>query len=688
MKKRSRRGVVVGLVAGVLAAGTKPADASEELGWFAGNSGGMERGVQLFDRSYGQVWFTVTGPSGLYRSKAVPAGEYLAACLGNIAPIRVEPGRLAWIDWAGQPGYDVGADTWSPARRKFGQTFVAFGPWVRQVSFWLPSGPIALRLALREDGPNGRLVGEPVVQERANWVSSFCFQPGQWPMQVGRRYYLSIESVNGEPFAIGMPGLGEVYPDGQAYYDDEPQLDSDLALGITADNDGLSTTVDVAYSQGLGFIKEGPGSGMCTWAGQTFVATTRNVIAAYANAGWGYQPSRILEFVYSIHEDGPDGRQVGPERRVEMICDWGATALWFPDQVRLVPGKRYMLKYRRADGGRFYAYLARDIYKGGCAVRDGEPMGRFDLTCTIRGQRQPGYPSWPYNVMVAELTPRRATIAWATLVPSTSQVEYGLLLDQRGRTVAGTAMRRTKLDERLVREHRVTLTGLLPGKAYAYAVWSRPGKPDTKPLRSKVLTFRTLEDPTQPETPPLVSPPARAAAVVPLKNPGFENGLEGWSQLGGRAGVLTDLKRYRPHGGKAVCGWRHIHEAKTEQAVPRKLEPPVRDMVYQTVAVQPGKTYLLSAWILTDEREGGWERNDRIRLVADPTGAAEPTTREWQDAPFVTQWYTTGGLWVRRRLRFVPDRDTVRIGVEFYQWWALRENHLYVDDVQLIELER
>ena len=87
-------------------------------------------------------------------------------------------------------------------------------------------------------------------------------------------------------------------------------------------------------------------------------ATAPNVIKAYANCGWG--GAGIANFVFSIHEDGPGGKQVGPACNTRMVSNWGTDAVWFPDAVKLTPGKQYYLQYRREDGEPFFSYLSAD----------------------------------------------------------------------------------------------------------------------------------------------------------------------------------------------------------------------------------------------------------------------------------------------------------------------------------------
>ncbi|MEM7233760.1 MAG: carboxypeptidase-like regulatory domain-containing protein [Planctomycetota bacterium] len=348
-------------------------------GVLTGDSGGNEREVSVFDRNSGQVWKTVTGVTGRFRSKPLAAGEYLAVSGSVFTPVRIEDGKATELLFSGQAGMSADTETWSPARRKFGQTFRAVGPSVDSFRFWNPGKPIDLVTELRESGPSGRLIARREL-EAVNWIRIVDIPPGEWPTVRGRTYYLALASVDRSPFRIGMPALGDVYPHGRAYYDDRPVLDSDLGISIRQDNDSLRTMVRVTLHEGLGFRDKGPAAGSPTWAAQSFVAQAANLRTAWINAGWPSAEGATKRFVFSVHEDSPEGTQVGPERTVTMIKDWGATAVWFADQVPLRRGGRYAVKIRREDGQPFYAYLAPDRYAHGRAYRAGVDSEGMDLT--------------------------------------------------------------------------------------------------------------------------------------------------------------------------------------------------------------------------------------------------------------------------------------------------------------------
>ncbi|MBN1421029.1 MAG: carboxypeptidase regulatory-like domain-containing protein, partial [Planctomycetes bacterium] len=114
-------------------------------GVLAGSTGGNERDCVLFARDAGEIRMRHTAPDGLFRFDGVPPGEYMCLSSGRVAArIRVRAGETTTLDWGPFDAYDLGAETWSPARTTFGQTFVATGRSLLGISFWIPGEPVRL----------------------------------------------------------------------------------------------------------------------------------------------------------------------------------------------------------------------------------------------------------------------------------------------------------------------------------------------------------------------------------------------------------------------------------------------------------------------------------------------------------------------------------------------------------------
>lgn len=620
--------------------------ASPRTGALAGRTGGNERDCVVFARGKGAVAFAITYGEGDFRFEGLEPGEHMALSSGRVASrIPVWAGGTTRLDFGEADYVSVPAETWSPARRRFGQTFLAESSEIEGISFWIPAGSHRLAIEFREGGPAGRLVASRKTSGPVGWVVAERFREGEVPTEPGRRYSVEISSLDGEPWQIGTPGRGDVYPEGEAWYDGEPMLDADLGISLASDVSGLVESA--AARDGLGFVAEGPGSGLAREAGQTFVATTGNVVAATANAGWGGRPEPKLDFEFALREEGPRGRLVAGPTRLPMISDWGATAVWFPDEAPVVPGKRYYLSFRRTDGEPFYAYLSRDEYAGGCAWRDGEPLEGFDLTFSIRGEKVPGSLTHPYDVAWTA-SERGLRVRWKTSLPSVSEI----LLDP---PVAGA---RALLASRAASaEHAAEIAGLRGGIEYEAVAISRPEGPSGPgfPVRSAPFRFRAAGE-----------PPALGAE---------------------RAAVGS--QRILPPEGASPLG--HTHRAQPGEEVPRKIDPPERSLHLREVPVAEGEAYVLSALVFAREEGGGWQRNNRVRLLALPSEpgapegatlerlASDPALREAR----ASQRYATGGVWRRVRLRFRSTGERAAVGVEFYRWWALEEDAVFADDVRL-----
>lgn len=676
MKNRSLTLGAVIVIAAQAAAGSAG-------GRLEGSAGGNERGVTIFRPGQGQVGFYFTGPSGTYHFENLSPGPCMVLINGHVAPfVEIRDGRTTRLDWAKQPHYDPPCETWSPARVVLGQTFRATGTWMGRATFWIPGKPVRLAATIHEDGPGGRRIGSEVLSDgKVSWVTELHWGRGNAPLVEGRRYYLRIACPDGDRWNVGTPGLGDVDPDGMAHYDDVAQPDSDLSIEIKCLNDSLIT--QASGGKCLGYIAEGPGSGQCRAAGQTFVATTDNVLRAAVRAGWGGKPTRETDFLYAFFRDGPDGEQVGPAVKVSMVSDWGADALWRPGEVPLVPGKRYFFKAWRADGQPFYAYLTRGVYSSGTAWRDGRPVEGFDLDGSVVGEAAAGSVTYPYNVEAQTSGPGTVLVTWETGTPADSRVHYGPTARCELASASDTA---------LTKRHRVVLHGLDSGRDYFYRTVSCTRKNHAVPWYSKVYTIRSPgASPAGVQTTGAESPGAEPLPGTPvsLVNPGFEQGLTGWRQLGSRGQVErpeSASDTAGAHSGRAMFGWSARGKDRPGWHEPVRID--THDLIHQTVVVERGRTYDFSAWLYTADRGSGWERDSRIQLMVDPTGRGDFGEFGALKDQCASQAYATHGRWRRCRYRFTAGGDRVSLGLHFWQWWVLEECRLYADDVRLARIEK
>ncbi|MBW8039122.1 MAG: hypothetical protein FVQ85_03890 [Planctomycetes bacterium] len=659
-------------------------------GKIKGTAGGIERGASLFARDGSLRAWTVTGPSGLYEFGGIEQGQYFMLLNGRIVPyVSVENNKTTIVDQASQPKLDLEKEVWGPGRVRFAQSFIATGTAVTGFSLWRASGDSKLLVSLFEDSPSGRRIAGPFqTEKRMVWICGSGLPAELFRTIRGRKYALELAAADGKRWNHGMPRKSDVYPGGVAYYDGVEHPESDLGIEINQAQPGLKQFASAR--EDLHFIAEGPGSGVCRVAGQTFIATTPNVIQAFANCGgWG---GGAAEFIFSIHENGPGGSQIGPACHVKMVCNWGADVVWFDDAVRLRIGEQYYLQYRRADNEPFFSYLSKDRYGRGRAFRDGKELPeQFDQLFYIRGEQEPGSVIYPYNVSVTGITATGATVIWQTGTAGDSLIHYGT--DHYVSSQAGSKEDRDKT-------HKVVLSSLKPATVYLYRVSSDTHKESSRRTYSRIYSFMTTprgRDEPRFDKPRVTPPVAGCKDCIAIDNPGFEDGTKGWRRIArlgrakepqryvpdaepfGAAGASVD--GYEPHGGSRLYGWSYFGSEDPNWQEPR--EDWKREVIFQRVAVEAGRTYLLTAWLLTGDIGSGWGRDCRIRLLVDENDAGLLERFDTVEQANVTQWFATQHRWMPVTLRFKAKGDYAAVGAEFLQWWALKASHLYIDDFSI-----
>lgn len=657
-------------------------------GKIKGSAGGLERGVAAWSRDGRPVGWTITGPSGLYEFTGIEAGLHILDLSGIIVPgVEVRDGQATVVDQSQQPRFALETELWGPARVQFAQSFIARGTAVTGFSLWRPAGDGKLVVSLHEDSPTGRRVGGPFTTGDMIWICGSRLPADEFKTTPGEKYAIELAAADGKPWNHAMPRTGDVYPDGIAWFDGVAHPESDL--GITIDEATPGLIVAAAAQDDQHFIKEGPGSGTCTVAGQTFVAVTPNILRAGANCGWG---GGVQEFVYSIHEDGPGGKQVGPTCSTRMVSDWGADAVWFPDAVQVTPGKTYYLEYRRADGQPFYSYLSSDTCKTGRAYRDGKLVPeQFDQLFSVVGEQEPGGVIYPIDVRVGSVTDTTAVINWETGTPGDGLVHFGTTTHLTRQ--AGSEQPREM-------RHQVTLTNLSPGTVYLYRVSSHTHRQSSRRMYSRIYTFltrSTTEDRPRFDKPTATPEPPACEDCVTIVNPGFEDGTTGWVRKAGSGrakmpetyvpdakpfgDAVTGVDGCNPHSGKRLYGWTFRGPEDPTWKEPR--EDWRQEIIRQRIAVQPGREYVFSAFLLTGDRGSGWGRDSRIRLAVDEEDGQTLESFETFDKANCTQWFATHYRWLPVSLHFVPKTDHVTIGVHLLNWWALETNHLYIDELSV-----
>lgn len=328
--------------------------------------------------------------SGYYELNDLTPGEYSLGVadlfyfrpkLFSLVPVR--NGQVTPGDFRLRSGYFVRGRDMSdgPSCREARQTFVATGNVVK-VTVW-PRGNVRLYCSIH-DAETDKQIG--VARDTPSQAGvAFTWAHGEVPTVKGQRYYLKLRQPDGEPFSLYVASgkAGRAYPLGQAYYDGVAKPDDDIFSVIEFDDDGLITMCQWQPTDG-----KGQGG---TEVGQTFKAIGPyiNMVTIFATAVEG----QYAETRFSIHEDGPTGKQIGPAKTSRL---WNYRPMgqvfsvtWQPGEVPVQPGKTYYLKAVTETPG-FYAFTNKQNgYPHGQAYFNGVPADPSeDLCISILGEAE------------------------------------------------------------------------------------------------------------------------------------------------------------------------------------------------------------------------------------------------------------------------------------------------------------
>jgi hypothetical protein len=572
--------------------------------------------------------------------------------------------------------YEADDLVWGQWFQELGQTFVATGDELDKIVCLVASPPDAFDVVVREGGPKGRQIGpassftsgSSMEWGIARWL------PGEVPLTVGRTYYCGITSRSGKPFTMYMHSTGDVYPDGCAHYDGIAEPLSDLGLYISLQRDDMIRS-PILDAEEDGWVRAAEGV--------HFRARSANIRVIYAHV-WFPETPRHIDGVFRVYQVGGDGRltRVGRDKQCYSYVQPGREhfvgAIYAKDEIPLVVGRRYYLEV---------------IPKDESLPTDESQLPKRDLLVRIYGEKTAGMTPVIFNQHIAETTSHSIALAWEGTTDADTRIHYGLSRYRLDRTV------RVKRGQQ-----QAEIGGLPPATTVSFRIvtTTRAGGKFETP----VYQARTLDAQGQPVSePPLLPPPShefleppcigflnlavmdrviqpelpaeRTGKRVHLRNAGFEYGLAGWEtddpDRVGWSGIASV--------GYAAGGW----DIGFENDIGRQSF--AQAVLYQRVKVTPGKSYLLSADFYTDQEGHGlaWhsrlQRGDvRIRLVCDPKGATDFRGHN------STQWFRTGGQWMRFAKKWRAESDTVTVGVGLFRWRDWPKVVALADDVSLVEV--
>jgi len=319
---------------------------------------------------------------GRFEIGDLPAGRY-SVCVGqteNSRPVVtsavVPASGEVEIRFVLSPSIEVEGDSWLQGYPVFYQSFCASGLGITTVKLKaFGPGRVVHVQVLEGEGTSGRPIGpaRTTVSFGGEGETAVYWSGGEVPTVPGNAYTLKLSAEPGEVWIPGVAGRGDVYPLGKAYFGTEARPHSDLGFAICEENDGLSTSY--AVSAGRRTI-------LARAVGQTFVARSRNIL--YASAVLTDATPRAVYVRFSVHENGPGGRQIGPSKGTRVAPN--AVVSWLPGEVKVTPGKTYYLHIESFDGSRFYAFEELNPYAKGMAFNDAVGDPKYDIAGWIAGE--------------------------------------------------------------------------------------------------------------------------------------------------------------------------------------------------------------------------------------------------------------------------------------------------------------
>ncbi len=331
------------------------------------------RSTGLAAHSEGDGAYLITDlPAGRH-AVCVPAGECWRP--GFVSAVDIPGDGTVSLNLKVDRSLLIDGDSWVQPYPSFAQSFVASGLGINTIGIkGFGDGRRIEVQVLDGAGPGGRPNGPARVTppvggedtEQVQWAGA------EVPTLPGQACTVRMTGMDGSKWVPGVAGRGDVYAAGSAWFHGSPRPQSDLGILVCEDNDGHRT--DYAA-----------GGGWRTWrvrsVGQTFTALSRSITFASAMLSGVQGPPVYVRF--SIHEQGPGGRQIGPSKMVPVGED--AAVAWVADEVPVQAGRTYYLHIESLSGDTFLAAVQPACYNAGQAMFDAVPSEDWDLCAMVVG---------------------------------------------------------------------------------------------------------------------------------------------------------------------------------------------------------------------------------------------------------------------------------------------------------------
>lgn len=375
----------------------------------------MRTAVSAYTQGRALASASASDRDGRFVIDGLSAGRY-AVCVAardnsrpSVVAVEVPTEGDAEVDFVLGPSVEVDGDSWVQSYPVFYQSFRATGLGVTGLRLKaFGSGRRVTVQLLEGEGPSGKPVGpsRTTVSFGGEGEAAVYWSGGELPTVPGRVYTLKLSARPGERWTPGTAGRGDVYPLGRAYFGSEPRPHTDLGFALCEENDRLS----ISYA-----VPPGQRTVLARSVGQVFRARSRNVTYAAVHAAGAVPRSVFLRF--SIHERGPDGRQIGPSKVTALSAD--SAVAWLPEEVPVSPGGTYYLHIESCDGASFYAFEEPDCHSGGSAFTNGNPMPDRDLAAWVCGdideaqaRKLPAHPEASRTIPLSNHSFEDGTAGW------------------------------------------------------------------------------------------------------------------------------------------------------------------------------------------------------------------------------------------------------------------------------------
>lgn len=312
--------------------------------------------------------------------------------------------------------------------KKAGQTFIPNAEYLEHIATTNAIDPVQITCRVYKDGPGGELVWDGGSRGTGNlnwWAVWVVNPPGSVKLIPGKRYY--VEFTSDSYFMIPKHDTNP-YRDGMTYVVNElshqmgAMTNTDLTMNIGCQKPDLCQE----YYSHPAVTAAWVGS-----VYQSYTAKGTSLRNVWFFLPWDFSQSYSRDnFIFSLHHYGgranPIGAQIGPAKRASAGIDYsdGCGAVWDAGECPTVPGQQYIIKVTKTDGGFVAWYKTNDTSGNGDFFKDGQFVENATLVGKIVADAADQLPLNISNVSVTSLGTTGVRITWNTDVAAMSQVEY------------------------------------------------------------------------------------------------------------------------------------------------------------------------------------------------------------------------------------------------------------------------